>query len=67
MENFKSFQDFIDVAFYGLVTGGLALAVVTLRQLSKSTMQLNEKIAVVIERLTNHDIRISNLEKGKHK
>lgn len=52
------FNSFKDWAFLGLLSGGVYI----LYALKNSVDQLNISIAVVIERMNNHEKRIDKLE-----
>jgi len=64
------FNQFIEWAFLGLISGGMMLTIAFLHRLNESVDTLNETIASLIEKavwhekvLDKHDERISNLEK----
>lgn len=57
------YQQTIDTLFYAIVTGGIGYACTFLAKLSKAISELNKNIAVVIERMADHDYRIQRLEK----
>lgn len=53
------FQHFVEWSFYGIM-GTCAVAI------ARSIMDLNVKIAVVIEQLAGHEKRIERLEELRH-
>lgn len=53
-----NFSQFVEWAFYGVVGTCAVFG-------TKSVMDLNINIAVLIERIANHDRRISALEENK--
>lgn len=55
------FEGFKDWALLGLLSVGIFF----LGRIESSVSELNVKIAVVIERLDNHDKRIEKLEENK--
>ena len=56
-----NFAEFKDWAFLGLLGGGVTI----LYMLKASVDQLNIQIAIVIERMNNHEKRIDRLEGNK--
>lgn len=50
-----TFNDFVYWAFLAIISGGVIFA-------AKSLLDLNIKIAVIIEKISNHESRIENLE-----
>ena len=63
----QHWQSLIDTAFYAIVSSALGLAVKFLCEIGKSISELNKRIAVVIEKLADHDYRIQRLEQGDKK
>ena len=52
------FAKFVEWAFYGIVGGCSVYGVNVLAQLKDSVSSLNEKMAAIIERTTNHEKRL---------
>ena len=61
--NFKPKADLIPRLFWMLISLLTAFIANELRSVSNSIEQLNEKMAVVLERTTNQDERLMQLEK----
>lgn len=57
------FSAFKDWALLALITGGLYMLVDILKDIRNSIVLLTDKVAVVIEKTNNHEIRIEHLEK----
>ena len=64
------FKQFVEWAFYALVSGCFTYGVYILNELRKSVADLNNHVATIIEKMSwhermldNHDGRISKLEK----
>ncbi len=63
----STFRQFIDTAFYAIVTGGIGFVVHFLGKVSSSINELYVKMGVIIEKVSDHDRRIENLEEGADK
>lgn len=55
-------QDFVQWAFYGMMTGVATYGVHVLSRLQEGVENLNIKIAVVISQIDGHEKRLSRLE-----
>ena len=64
MEIPVNWQQFVDLSFYAICTGGLAYMVKFLSKISDSINELNKQMAVIIERTGSHENRIQKLEVG---
>lgn len=62
-----TFSDFTDRILWALLTGAIIIAVNLLKEISSSINQLNERMAVVVEKVTGHEKRIEALELEQHK
>jgi hypothetical protein len=56
------FAAFKDWALLGLIAGGIWLLFDVLKKLLNSVELLNERVAVVIEKTNDHELRIEKLE-----
>jgi hypothetical protein len=59
------FAAFKDWALLGLIAGGIWLLFDVLKKLLNSVELLNERVAVVIEKTNDHELRIEKLETKK--
>jgi len=57
--DFNAFKEWV---FLGLLAGGVGI----LYTLKQSVEELNIKMAVIIERMSNHEKRIENLETSRN-
>ena len=56
------FSQFVQWAFYGLLSGSVVVAVSILRHLSESVDKLNERVAIIIEKVSSHEKRLDKHE-----
>lgn len=52
------FAQFIEWVFYGVVSGGVIIAVKILGDMTDSINQLNIKMAILIEKTSNHETEL---------
>jgi len=52
----------MDKIIWGLLAGSVVFGVGELREISNTISSLNERMAVVVEKVSNHEKRIDNLE-----
>lgn len=52
------FAQFVEWVFYGLISGCFVYGVSILKNLNKSIETLNIQIAVIIEKISNHEKRL---------
>ena len=53
---------FIDKIIWGLLAGSVVFGVGELRDIGNTISTLNERMAVVVEKVSNHEKRIEHLE-----
>ena len=58
----EDYQPIVATAFYAVITGGIGFMIHFLSNLNGSISELNKQIAVVIEKMSDHDRRIQKLE-----
>jgi hypothetical protein len=56
------FNQFVQWAFYGLLSGAVIVAVNILKHLSESVDKLNERVAIIIEKVSLHEKRLDKHE-----
>lgn len=53
---------FLDKLLWGLLAGAVMYGSSSLSDMSKSVSQLSERMAVIVEKVGNHDKRIEHIE-----
>lgn len=57
------FQEFLEFAFYGLLSGAALWGVSILSKLQASIAELNEKVAQILERTSWHERELERLDR----
>mgnify|MGYP001599635953 CR=1 FL=1 len=57
------FQEFLEFAFYGLLSGATLWGVSILSKLQASIAELNEKVAQILERTSWHERELERLDR----
>lgn len=65
-ENRLDFGKFIDKAFWALITASVIFAANELKSIGNNVSELNEKMAVVLTRLSDTDRRTEQIEHRIH-
>jgi hypothetical protein len=61
-QNENRLNHFIDKIIWGLLAGSVVFGVGELRYIGNTISTLNERMAVVVEKVSNHEKRIEHLE-----
>jgi hypothetical protein len=61
-QNENRLNHFLDKIIWGLLAGSVVFGVGELREIGNTISTLNERMAVVVEKVSNHEKRIEHLE-----